>query len=413
MNFNLETFIAIRYLKSKRDERFISISSFFSFIGITIGVATLIIVMSVMNGFRGELLDKIIGVNGHAVIYLKKNKVFSINSLVYNIEELPNVEFVAKEFEFNAMVSNKSLASGVLVKGVEKVDILERDSISKNIIKGNLDNFKNKSIIIGSRLASYLNININDKITLLTSNKTDTPFGSIPITDEYEVISIFDVGMYDYDRGVIFMPIKEASSLVRSDKDITQLEIFFIDDKKFDKSIEAVIEVLGDNGKLFSWQTIHKELFSALEIEKKVMFLILFLIIFVAAFNLISSIIMIVKDKERGIGILRSLGVKGSEIQRIFIFVGSIVGLFGTIIGTMLGVIVSLNIGKIQIFLENLFDSKLFSAEVYYFNIIPSKIDYSEVTIIFILSIGLSIFSTIYPSWKASKIEPANVLRYE
>ena len=413
MNFNLETFIAIRYLKSKRDERFISISSFFSFIGITIGVATLIIVMSVMNGFRGELLDKIIGVNGHAVIYLKKNKVFNINSLVYNIEELPNVEFVAKEFEFNAMVSNKSLASGVLVKGVEKVDILERDSISKNIIKGNLDNFKNKSIIIGSRLASYLNININDKITLLTSNKTDTPFGSIPITDEYEVISIFDVGMYDYDRGVIFMPIKEASSLVRSDKDITQLEIFFIDDKKFNKSIEEVIEVLGDNGKLFSWQTIHKELFSALEIEKKVMFLILFLIIFVAAFNLISSIIMIVKDKERGIGILRSLGVKGSEIQRIFIFVGSIVGLFGTIIGTMLGVIVSLNIGKIQIFLENLFDSKLFSAEVYYFNIIPSKIDYSEVTIIFILSIGLSIFSTIYPSWKASKIEPANVLRYE
>ena len=413
MNFNLETFIAIRYLKSKRDERFISISSFFSFIGITIGVATLIIVMSVMNGFRGELLDKIIGVNGHAVIYLKKNKVFNINSLVYNIEELPNVEFVAKEFEFNAMVSNKSLASGVLVKGVEKVDILERDSISKNIIKGNLDNFKNKSIIIGSRLASYLNININDKITLLTSNKTDTPFGSIPITDEYEVISIFDVGMYDYDRGVIFMPIEEASALVRSDKDITQLEIFFIDDKKFNKSIESVIEVLGDNGKLFSWQTIHKELFSALEIEKKVMFLILFLIIFVAAFNLISSIIMIVKDKERGIGILRSLGVKGSEIQRIFIFVGSIVGLFGTIIGTMLGVIVSLNIGKIQIFLENLFDSKLFSAEVYYFNIIPSKIDFSEVTIIFILSIGLSIFSTIYPSWKASKIEPANVLRYE
>ena len=413
MNFNLETFIAIRYLKSKRDERFISISSFFSFIGITIGVATLIIVMSVMNGFRGELLDKIIGVNGHAVIYLKKNKAFSINSLVYNIEELPNVEFVAKEFEFNAMVSNKSLASGVLVKGVEKVDILERDSISKNIIKGNLDNFKNKSIIIGSRLASYLNININDKITLLTSNKTDTPFGSIPITDEYEVISIFDVGMYDYDRGVIFMPIKEASSLVRSDKDITQLEIFFIDDKKFNKSIEEVIEVLGDNGKLFSWKTIHKELFSALEIEKKVMFLILFLIIFVAAFNLISSIIMIVKDKERGIGILRSLGVKGSEIQRIFIFVGSIVGLFGTIIGTMLGVIVSLNIGKIQILLENLFDSKLFSAEVYYFNIIPSKIDFSEVTIIFILSIGLSIFSTIYPSWKASKIEPANVLRYE
>ena len=413
MNFNLETFIAIRYLKSKRDERFISISSFFSFIGITIGVATLIIVMSVMNGFRGELLDKIIGVNGHAVIYLDKNKNININSLKGNIEELPNIEFVAKEFEFNAMLSNKSLASGVLVKGVEKVDIFERNSISDNIIKGNLDNFKNKTIIIGSRLASYLNIDINDKITILTSNKTDTPFGSVPITDDYTVSSIFDVGMYDYDRGVIFMPLKEASSLVRSNKDVTQLEIFLLDDKEFNSSIESIVTVLGDNGKLFTWKTIHKELFSALEIEKKVMFLILFLIIFVAAFNLISSIIMIVKDKERGIGILRSLGVKGIEIQRIFIFIGSIVGLFGSIIGTILGVIISFYIGKIQIFLEGLFGSKLFSAEVYFFNIIPSKIDYSEVTTIFIMSICLSILSTVYPSWKASKIEPANVLRYE
>ena len=311
------------------------------------------------------------------------------------------------------MLSNKSLASGVLVKGVEKVDIFERNSISDNIIKGNLDNFKNKTIIIGSRLASYLNIDINDKITILTSNKTDTPFGSVPITDDYTVSSIFDVGMYDYDRGVIFMPLKEASSLVRSNKDVTQLEIFLLDDKEFNSSIESIVTVLGDNGKLFTWKTIHKELFSALEIEKKVMFLILFLIIFVAAFNLISSIIMIVKDKERGIGILRSLGVKGIEIQRIFILIGSIVGLFGSIIGTILGVIISFYIGKIQIFLEGLFGSKLFSAEVYFFNIIPSKIDYSEVTTIFIMSICLSILSTVYPSWKASKIEPANVLRYE
>ncbi len=413
MNFNLETFIALRYLKSKRDERFISISSFFSFFGITIGVATLVIVMSVMNGFREELLDKIIGVNGHAVVYLNKNKPFNINTLVDNIDELSNVEYVSKEFEFNAMISNNNLATGVLVKGIQKADLLERNSISSNIIEGNIDDFENKSIIIGSRLASYLNINLNDKITLLTSNKTDTPFGSIPITDEYKVVSIFDIGMYDYDRGVLFLPRIEASNLVRSDRDVTQLEVFLIQDEKFENTMKLVNDIIGDKGKVFSWKSLHKELFSALEIEKKVMFLILFLIVFVAAFNLISSIIMIVKDKERGIGILRSLGVKSSEIQRIFIFIGSVVGLLGTSIGTFLGIFISINIGKIQIFLEGMFDSKLFSAEVYFFNIIPSKIDYGEVTLIFFISIILSILSTIYPSWKASKIEPANVLRYE
>ena len=194
---------------------------------------------------------------------------------------------------------------------------------------------------------------------MVTSNKTDTPFGSVPITDEYKVVGIFDVGMYDYDRGVIFIPRTEGASLVRSDNDISKLEIFLIDGAFFKASINAVSKLVGDNGKVFTWKSIHKELFSALEIEKKVMFLILFLIIFVAAFNLISSIIMIVKDKERGIGILRSLGVKSREIQRIFILIGSVIGMFGTIIGTTLGIIVSLNIGEIQIFLEELFGSKL------------------------------------------------------
>ncbi len=413
MNFNLESFIAFRYLKSKRDERFVSISSFFSFIGITIGVATLIIVMSVMNGFRIELLDKIIGINGHAVVYLNLKKNNNINSIVDNIQNLPNVEYVSEELEFNAMISFNKVASGILVKGIKKADLLERDSIANNIIEGNLENFNKKSIVVGSRLASYLGVKVNDKITLLTSNTNETPFGSIPITDEYKVIGIFDVGMYDYDRNIIFLPRIQAKSLIGSERDVSQLEIFLLESKKLDDSLLMISNILDNNGKVFSWKRLHKELFNALEIEKKVMFLILFLIIFVAAFNLISSIIMIVKDKERGIGILRSLGVKRSEIQRIFIIIGSVVGFFGTIIGTSIGVLFSINIGKIQKFLEDLFDSNLFSAEVYFFNIIPSKIDYEEVFIIFLISISLSILATIYPSWKASKIEPANVLRYE
>ena len=413
MNFNLESFIAFRYLKSKRDERFISVSSLFSFIGITIGVATLIIVMSVMNGFRVELLNKIIGVNGHAVLYLNQKKNIDINYLVDKIENLAEVDYVAKELEFNAMLSHKKLASGVLVKGIDKADLLERNSISNNIVKGDLENYNDKSIVVGVRLANYLGLDINDKVTLLTSNKLDTPFGSIPVTDEFKVSAFFDVGMYDYDRNVVFLPRYEASNLLQINKDVTQLEIFFIEKYNLENAINQVNVIVGDSGKIFSWKSLHKELFSALEIEKKVMFLILFLIIFVAAFNLISSIIMIVKDKERGIGILRSLGVKKSEIQRIFILVGSLVGVFGTLIGTLLGIIVSLNIAKIQIFLEDLFNSKLFSAEVYFFNVIPSDIEYTEVALIFFISISLSIISTLYPSWKASKIEPANVLRYE
>ena len=413
MNFNLESFIAFRYLKSKRDERFISVSSLFSFIGITIGVATLIIVMSVMNGFRVELLNKIIGVNGHAVLYLNQKKNIDINYLVDKIENLAEVDYVAKELEFNAMLSHKKLASGVLVKGIDKADLLERNSISNNIVKGDLENYNDKSIVVGVRLANYLGLDIDDKVTLLTSNKLDTPFGSIPVTDEFKVSAFFDVGMYDYDRNVVFLPRYEASNLLQINKDVTQLEIFFIEKYNLENAINQVNVIVGDSGKIFSWKSLHKELFSALEIEKKVMFLILFLIIFVAAFNLISSIIMIVKDKERGIGILRSLGVKKSEIQRIFILVGSLVGVFGTLIGTLLGIIVSLNIAKIQIFLEDLFNSKLFSAEVYFFNVIPSDIEYTEVALIFFISISLSIISTLYPSWKASKIEPANVLRYE
>ena len=329
------------------------------------------------------------------------------------IENLTEVDSVAKELEFNAMLSHKKLASGVLVKGIDKADLLERNSISNNIVKGDLENYNDKSIVVGVRLANYLGLDIDDKVTLLTSNKLDTPFGSIPVTDEFKVSAFFDVGMYDYDRNVVFLPRYEASNLLQINKDVTQLEIFFIEKYNLENAINHVNVIVGDSGKIFSWKSLHKELFSALEIEKKVMFLILFLIIFVAAFNLISSIIMIVKDKERGIGILRSLGVKKSEIQRIFILVGSLVGVFGTLIGTLLGIIVSLNIAKIQIFLEDLFNSKLFSAEVYFFNVIPSDIEYTEVALIFFISIILSIISTLYPSWKASKIEPANVLRYE
>ncbi len=414
MNIKLETYIAFRYLKSKRKENFISISSFFSFIGITLGVATLIIVMSVMNGFRSELINKIIGVNGSAIIFLKENKKnSSINALTDAIENLPNVEFVSKELEFQAMLNSKKNSSGVIVKGISNTNLYDRSSISDNIVNGNLNDFSNKSVVIGDRLAKYLGVKVGDTITLFTTAIESSPFGSIPISDNFKIVALFDVGMYEFDRGILFMPIEQAKLLQENKTQNTKLEVFLEDNTKLDNTINNINTLIENKGRLLTWKNIHRELFNALKIEKKVMFLILLLIIFVAAFNLISSVTMIVKDKEKAIGILRSLGVNKHEIMRIFMLIGTIVGLVSTFIGSLLGIVISINIGEIQIFLENIFQSSLFSSKIYFFDVIPSQINPKEVVIIILISILLSVFSTIYPALKASKIDPANILRYE
>ena len=413
MNFKLETFIAIRYFKSRRDESFISISSLFSFLGITIGVATLIIVMSVMNGFRSQLIEKIVGINGHIVLYFN-DESYRNDDVIEQINTIKNIENVSKEVEMHAMISSDNNSSGILVKGINKADLFERNSIEENIIEGNLKNFENKNIIIGTRLATFLRVQLNDQIELISSSKSTTPFGNIPSIIKLKVVGIFDVGMYNFDRNVIFMPKILASKLLNQDEGyISHLEIFVSEINDVNKTAYEINQTLEGDHKIYTWESLHKELFNALKVEKKVMFLILSLIVFVAAFNLISSIIMIVKDKERGIGILRSLGFTRNQILRIFIFIGSIVGILGTLIGTFLGLIITINIGKIQVFLENLFDSQLFAAEVYFFNIIPSKIIISEIITIVAIALILSLLSTLYPAWKASKIEPANILRYE
>ena len=413
MNFKLETLIAIRYFKSRRDESFISISSLFSFLGITIGVATLIIVMSVMNGFRAQLIDKIVGINGHLILYFN-DESYKQTGVIDKIEAIENVENVSKEVEMHSMITSEFNSSGILVKGISKVDLYERDSIEENLIEGNLNNFEDKSIIIGSRLATFLRVKVNDQIELISSAKSTTPFGNIPSVIKLKVVGVFDVGMYNIDRNVIFMPKFLATKLLNKDQNyISHLEIFVHDIEHVNQTAYEINENFGDTHKIYTWESMHKELFNALKVEKKVMFLILSLTVFVAAFNLISSIIMIVKDKERGIGVLRSLGCTRNQILRIFIFIGSIVGILGTIIGTIIGILITINIGKIQVFLENLFDSQLFAPEVYFFNIIPSKIFISEIIIIVSTALILSLLSTLYPAWRASKIEPANILRYE
>ena len=413
MNIKLETLIAIRYFRSRRDESFISISSLFSFLGITIGVATLIIVMSVMNGFRAQLIDKIVGINGHLILYFN-DESYKQSDVIDKIATIENVESISKEVEMHSMITSEFNSSGILVKGISKADLYERDSIAENIVEGNLNNFEDKSIIIGTRLAAFLRVKVDDQVELISSAKSTTPFGNIPSIIKLNVVGIFDVGMYNIDRNIIFMPKYLATKLLNKDQNyISHLEIFVRDIEYVNQTAYEITENFDGIHRIYTWESMHKELFNALKVEKKVMFLILSLIVFVAAFNLISSIIMIVKDKERGIGVLRSLGFTRSQILRIFIFIGSIVGIFGTIIGTIFGILITINIGKIQVFIEDLFDSQLFAPEVYFFNIIPSKVFISEIIIIVSTALILSLLSTLYPAWRASKIEPANILRYE
>ncbi len=414
MSFRLENFIALRYLKSRRDESFISISSLFSFLGITIGVATLIVVMSVMNGFRTELIDKIVGINGHIVLYFNNENPKNNNIIIDEIQKIDNVEFVSREVELHAMISSKINSSGILIKGISKVDLYERSSISDNIIKGSLNKLEGNNIILGTRLAAFLGVNIDDNITVMTSGRTKTPFGTLPNTANFKVVGIFDVGMYNFDRNIAFIPRPVATKLINKESNyLSQVEVFLDNKNNLQSTALNISNILKENGTLYTWDSIHKELFNALQIEKKVMFLILSLIIFVAAFNLISSIIMIVKDKERGIGILRSLGVTRIQILRIFIIIGSVVGILGTFLGTILGILITINIASIQKFFESIFDSNLFSAEIYFFNVIPSKVNLSEIITIVIISLVLSLLSTLYPAWRASKIEPADIMRYE
>ena len=251
MNFRLETFIAFRYLSSRRDENFISISSLFSFIGIMIGVATLIVVMSVMNGFRTELVNKIVGINGHIILYFNNNAKDQYSNITESIEKIENVELVSKELEMHAMLSSEDNSSGILIKGLDKVDIYERESISNNIV-------------IGVRLASYLRVKLNDKISLITTSQTTTPFGSIPNIADFKIIGIFDVGMYNYDRNIAFIPRKTSSKLLNKKLDyLSQLEIFLNDKSKIDITTKNILATLDNKGSVYKWNTLHKELFNA------------------------------------------------------------------------------------------------------------------------------------------------------
>jgi len=415
--YSYELWIAYRYLRARRVDGFISIVSWFSLIGISLGVATLIIVMSVMNGFREELLSRIIGLNGHATFYVNNNSE-SINA--DNIEKIllgfDEVFDVVSLVESTVMISNKKQSRGVVVRGLSINDLKENALLEKSISVKVLTNFNDENtIILGKRLATSLQLKRGDNVTIISSSGLSTPFGDAPMAKNFIVAGIFDLGMYEYDSSVIFMKINNLRDFLGYNNNyIDNIELFYKSPENSDLityNIKDTLNSIETGNIIIPWTQRHAQLFSALEVERNVMFIILTLIILVAAFNIISSMIMLVKDKESSISILRTMGISENSILKIFIIVGASIGIIGTVIGFTIGLLFSLNIQKIQQLLEGITGTNLFAAEIYFLSKLPAKIDFTEVGLVVLFALILSLLATLYPAWRASRIDPIKVLR--
>ena len=410
-----EQMIAFRYIKSRRVEGFISIAAWFSLIGIMLGVATLIVVMSVMNGFRTELVDRILGINGHLVVYEKNEPyVSNYNQIINKISDIKNVIAVTPHLEGQALAKSKSTVSGVIIRGVNWSDLAAKKLLWKSLTQLTIDNYKNnEDIIIGYRLAQRLNVNVGDFISLISPNGMETALGILPIKQNFKIGGFFDIGMYEYDNNFIFIPWKKAE-LFFSTKNIAHGIEIFLKDEKFTSSVSSNIKnKLGNELLVIDWKKRNSAFMSALAVEKNVMFIILSLIILVAAFNIISSMIMLVQTKKSDIALMRTMGASKYVIIRIFVLTGSIIGLLGTFAGSILGVVISSNIEAIRNFLTTILGSELFSAEIYFLSKLPSDIYINEVIMVICVSIFLTLFASVFPAWKASRISPAEALRYE
>jgi len=408
-----EWMVALRYLFSRRRDGFISVIALFSFIGIALGVATLIIVMSVMNGFREELLSRILGINGHLSIYGDTHRLSGFDPLADRVRKVPGVVKVIPLIEGQVMATARGVATGAVVRGIRAKDLMRREMVSSKIQAGKLTDFNGNSVVIGSRLAQKLGIGVGSKITLISPKGKVTAFGSVPRLRAYKVAATFNIGMYEYDSSFIFMPLKAAQVYFQLPKAVSNLEVFVTKPDDARDIGHKILRTVKGTGRLHDWQQANKSFFNAIQVERNVMFLILTLIILVAAFNIISSLIMLVKDKGRSIAILRTMGATRGMIMRIFFLAGGSVGVIGTLLGFGLGLSFSMNIETVRQWIQGLTGTELFAAEIYFLSQLPAVVDPTEVTAVVLMGLGLSFLATLYPSWRAARLDPAEALRYE
>lgn len=409
-----EWMLSMRYLRARRREGFISVIAGFSFLGIMLGVATLIIVMSVMNGFRTELLDRILGLNGHLFVRSVSSFITDYDTIAGEIEKLPGVISATPIVEGQVMASSPSNAFGAMVRGISEKNLKRLKVVSDKIEGGTLDNFDTTDgVAIGSRLAQNLGLNVGDNITLLSPRGAITPFGTAPRVKAYVVSAIFQIGMSEYDSSIIFMPLAEARGYFRTQEGVTALEIMVQDPDKVDILVGPINALAGSCCDVLTWQKTNQTFFSALEVERNVMFLILTLILIVAALNIVSGLIMLVKDKGRDIAVLRTMGATKGMVMRVFFISGAAIGVVGTFAGFALGTLFCLNIEGLRQFISRLIGTELFNPEIYFLTHMPAEINVGEVTSVVGMALFLSFAATLYPAWRAASLDPVEALRYE
>ena len=415
MSFAFERMVAGRYLRSKRKEGFISVIAGFSFLGILLGVATLIIVMSVMNGFREELVGRILGLNGHINVYSRLGPLFPYEPTIRQLKKIPGVTSAVASIEGQALMTVDGNAGGVIVRGITPADFFKKPIMSTSITEKMPDGpgFGGDDVAIGKNMAERFHLGVGSKLVLIAPKGKTTPFGTIPRSEAFIVGSIFDVGMYEYNSNFVFMPLDTAQVFFDMGPSIGAIEIMTPDATNFEVTEKAVRKSLTEDFSVADWRDTNSSFYNALEVESNVMFLILTLIIIVAAFNIISSLIMLVKDKGRDIAILRTMGATRGMIIRIFFYTGATIGFVGTMAGALLGVVFCMNIEAIRRWLESLIHRNLFSDEIYYLTKLPAKLDPPEVVLIVCISLGLSFAATIYPAWRAARLDPVEALRRE